>query len=289
MNNVAWLDRNEYPFESHYLDLEMGKMHYLDEGDDQPVVMVHGNPTWSFLYRHLIKDLSPENRCIAMDDIGFGLSDKLAHWTYLPKEHARNLASLVEALDLKDITLVVLDWGGPIGLSYAIQHPGNVRHLVIMNTWMWPVDKDWYYVAFSKFTSGMIGRFLIRRYNFFVRVIMRQSYGDKKKLTRHIHEHYLSPPQNEQDRKGCWVMPGQILGSTAWLDSLWKSSSLITAKPTLIVWGMKDIAFREKELNVWVGTFPDVEIVRLENVGHFIQEEGNIELGQTVKRFLKSS
>jgi len=138
-----------------------------------------------------------------MDHIGFGLSDKPPGWTYRPQDHARNLVALIEALDLKDITLVVQDWGGPIGLSYAINHPENVKRLVIMNTWMWPVNRDWYYIAFSGFTGGPIGRFLIKRFNFFTRVIMRQAYGDKTKLTEHIHRHYLKPLEVSEERKGC--------------------------------------------------------------------------------------
>jgi haloalkane dehalogenase len=286
MEDAAWLDRQEYPFESHHLDLNVGRVHYVDEGEGEPIVMVHGNPTWSFLYRHLIKDLASEYRCIAMDHIGFGLSDKPPGWTYLPEQHAQHVASLVETLNLRDITLIVQDWGGPIGLSYAIHHPENVRRLIILNTWMWPVDRDWYYIAFSRFTGGAIGRFLIRRCNFFARVIMRQAYGDRKRLTRHIHQHYLKPLQRADERKGCWVLPGEILGSTAWLDELWAQRSAIADKPKLIVWGMKDIAFREKELNTWLYAFPGAEVVQLEDVGHYVQEEDRAELGQAVRRFL---
>lgn len=293
MSNIAWLNREAYPFESHYLDLEMGRLHYVDEGEGEPIVMVHGNPTWSYLYRNLIKKFSGEYRCVAMDHIGFGLSDKPTEgedtpWSYLPVEQGRNLASLMEALDLTDITLVVQDWGGPIGLSYAIAHPERVKRLIIMNTWMWPVDDDWYYVFFSRFTGGAIGRFLIRRYNFFARVIMPLSYGDRKKLTKEVHRHYLKPLEKPEERKGCWVLPAEIVGSTPWLDELWSQRGRLADKPKLIVWGMKDIAFREKELNTWVEAFPDAEVVRLENVGHYIQDEGSEALGQAVARFLNS-
>ncbi len=99
--------------------------------------MVHGTPTWSFMYRHLIRDLSPRYRCIAPDHLGFGLSDRPAGWSYRPEDQARNLARLIETLGLKDLTLVVHDFGGPIGLAYALDHPENVRRLVLFNTWMW--------------------------------------------------------------------------------------------------------------------------------------------------------
>jgi haloalkane dehalogenase len=155
-----------------------------------------------------------------------------------------------------------------------------------MNTWMWPVDDDWYYVAFSKFTGGPIGRFLIKRFNFFARVVMRQSYGNKAKLTEHVHHHYLKPLEMPQERKGCWVLPGEILGSTAWLSDLWARRSLLTDKPKLIVWGMKDIAFRERELNTWSDAFMDAKVVRLDGVGHYVQEEAASELSRAVRRFL---
>ena len=170
MSNTNWIDREEYPFESHYFDVPAGSLHYVDEGCGQPIVMVHGNPTWSYLYRHLIKRLRSEYRCLAPDHLGFGLSDKPKDWSYLPADHATNLTALIEELGLKNITLVVQDWGGPIGLSYAVDHPENVARIIIMNTWAWPVNRDWYYIAFSGFVGGPIGRMLIRRYNFFAKV-----------------------------------------------------------------------------------------------------------------------
>ncbi|MEW6602891.1 MAG: alpha/beta fold hydrolase, partial [Nitrospirota bacterium] len=126
MHDYSWIDRKEYPFKSHSLELEMGRMHYVDEGTGEPLVMVHGNPTWSFVYRHLINGLSKDYRCIAMDHIGFGLSDKPQNWSYYPEDHAKNFDIFIERLDLHNITLVVQDWGGPIGLSYAVNHPENV-------------------------------------------------------------------------------------------------------------------------------------------------------------------
>ena len=118
---------------------------------------------------------------------------------------------------------------------------------------------------------------------------MRQSYGDKTKLTARIHKHYLEPLQNPQERKGCWVLPREILGSTAWLENLWARKSQIDDVPKLIVWGMKDIAFRENELKVWANAFPEAEVVKLENVGHYVQEEGADRLSQHGNHFLKST
>jgi len=284
--DVDWIDRTTYPFEFHQLDLEMGSMNYVDEGTGEPVVMVHGNPTWSFIYRHLIRQLAPEYRCVAMDHIGFGLSDKPPNWSYRPRDHADNLVALIEALDLTDITLVVQDWGGPIGLSYAVDHPENVKRLVILNSWMWPVDRDWYYLAFSKFMGGPLGRVLIRRFNFFARFLMPQLYGDRRKLTDRIHRHYLEPLAEPDDRKGEWVFPREIVGSTDWLRALWSKRDRLADVSALIAWGMKDFAFREHELTAWRHVLPQASVVELEDAGHYVQEEAVEELGRAMNTFL---
>jgi haloalkane dehalogenase len=265
----------------------MGRLHYLDAGQGAPVVMVHGNPAWSFLYRHMIRGLSPDHHCIALDHLGFGLSDKPREWSYLPADHAQNLQALIEHLELRDITLVVQDWGGPIGLSYALDRPDNVRSLVIMNTWLWPVDDDWYYRAFSGFMGGPVGRFLIRRYNFFVNGVMKMATGDKSKLAGGVHQHYVQPLANPADRQGCWVMPKEIIASSRWLRELWGQRDKIADKPTLILWGLKDIAFREKELRTWERLFPHAQVHRLAGVGHFVPEEYGHEAVPLVRELLR--
>lgn len=287
MNNTDWIDRNEYPFASHYFQTAAGKLHYVDEGGGEVVVMLHGNPAWSFLFRNLIKRLSPHYRCIAPDYIGFGLSDKPSGWSYLPEEHAKHLDALIAHLDLKDITLVVGDWGGPIGMQYAVDHPQNVKRLVVTNTWAWPVDKDFHYVSFSALMGGPIGRFLIRHVNFFVNSFMRVAFGDKRKLGELAHRHYRNALPTAASRKGCHVFPKQIVASTPWLERLWRKMGLLKDKPTLLVWGMKDVAFREKELKRWQTTLPNSITLRLNTVGHFVPEEAPAELGEAVENFLK--
>src|SRR6185295_11944703 len=137
-----WLDREEYPFVSYYRRTPGGRMHYVDEGEGEPIVMVHGVPAWSFSYRKLIRQLAPRFRCVAMDHLGFGLSDKPQNWEYRPEALAASVAALVDGLGLERVTLVVHDWGGPLGLSYAIERPENVARLVLLNTWMWSSAGD---------------------------------------------------------------------------------------------------------------------------------------------------
>jgi haloalkane dehalogenase len=278
-----WLDHSLYPFKSNYFHAPAGKMHYLDEGTGDPIVMVHGNPSWSFEYRQLIKSFSPTQRCIAPDHLGFGLSDKPEEWSYLPKDHADNLEALLNSLDLRNITLVVGDWGGPIGLSYAIKYPDRIKNILITNTWMWSVKDDWYYQLFSKFTGGLIGRFLIKQFNFFARTILWATYGDKGKLTPEVHRHYLMPLQHKNERKGNWVFPWQITASSEWLASLWDQRDALGEKNILIAWGMKDIAFREKELSRWKAAFPQAHVVTYPKVGHFVAEEEPQKLAHEMK------
>jgi haloalkane dehalogenase len=288
MVQPAWLDKNEYPFESHFFQTPSGNMHYVDEGRGTPIVFVHGNPAWSFEFRNMIKAFSGTHRCIAMDHIGFGLSDKPGTWSYLPADHAANLALLLESLDLTGITLVVGDWGGPIGLSFALDHPDRIRNVVITNTWLWSVKDDWYYQAFSRFVGGPAGRWLIRNHNFFAGMLVKTLFGDKRKLTPSIHRHYLMPLSVPDERKGCWVLPGQILGSSAWLQTLWERRDGLKEKRLLLAWGMRDIGFRKKELNRWINAFPAAKVVRFADAGHFISEEKPEELVREMRELMQA-
>jgi len=269
----SWIDPNEYPFTSKTFALPAGIMSYVDEGEGAPLVMVHGNPSWSFEFRALIKHFSKTHRCIAPDHLGFGLSDKPTDWDYLPSQHAKNFDILLEHLDLKEITLVVGDWGGPIGLSYAINHPKRVKNIVVTNTWMWSVNDDLYYRGFSGFVGGPIGRWMIRKFNFFAGALLKSIYGDKSKLTPEIHRHFLKPLEKVEERKGNMVFPKQIVGASDWLAGLWEKRAVLEDKIKLIAWGMKDIAFREKELNHWTAHFPNAKVVRFAGAGHFVADE----------------
>ncbi|MEW6645895.1 MAG: alpha/beta fold hydrolase [Pseudomonadota bacterium] len=289
MTYPEWLDRNAYPFEPHYFQTAAGRMHYVDVGSGEPIVFLHGNPAWSFLYRKQISRFSAGYRCIAPDLIGFGFSDKPRDWEYLPEQHAANIAALIDHLGLDRITLVVNDWGGPIGMSYAVNHPEKVQRLVVLNTWAWPVDDDFHYTSFSALMGGPLGRFLIRRFNFFVNSFMRVAFGDKRRLEKAAHAHYRHALPTPDARKGCCVFPGQIIGSTKWLAALWSRIGLLKETSTLFVWGMKDIAFREKELQRWQAALPNSHTVRLPGVGHFVAEEAPEALAEAMEAFLANT
>jgi haloalkane dehalogenase len=280
----AWLDRAEYPFEPRWLDAGGGRMHYVDEGQGAPLVMVHGTPTWSFMYRHLVKALRDRYRCLAPDHLGFGLSERPAAWSYRPQDQARNLARFIETLRLKDLTLVVHDFGGPIGLAYALDHPENVRRLVIFNTWMWATAGDRHFEVFGRLLSGRIGRFLYERLGFSVRVMLRHAMVDKTRYTRAVARHYL----RALDGHATWIHAREVLGSSDWYASLWARRERIERIPALLVWGMKDPAFGAY-LPRWRSVFRRAEVLPLEDCGHAPPEERAPELLPTMERFLQAA
>lgn len=280
----AWLDRASYPFASHYLELDAGRIHYVDEGQGPAVVMVHGTPTWSYVYRDLIRALSRSHRVVALDHLGFGLSDKPESAPYRPEDHARRLEALIERLGLRDVTLVVHDFGGPIGLWYAVEHPDNVRALVLFNTWMWSMAGDPATERASRVMGSALGRFLYRRLNFSPRVLIPAVFGNRKKLSRQIHRHYLAPFPRASERTAPWVLARELIGSSAWYDSLWQRRDRLRDKPALLLWGMRDPAFGEAQLRRWREALPDARVVEFAGAGHFVQEEE--EVAPLVERFL---
>jgi haloalkane dehalogenase len=288
ISEPTWLDKNEYPFVSHYFQTEYGRMHYVDEGQGDVIVMVHGTPEWSFVYRKLIKGLSKDYRCIAPDFLGFGLSDKPTSYSYKPEEQAKLLEHFITALDLKNITLIVHDFGGPLGLSYAMNYPNNVRKLVVMNTWLWSVKDDPFYARFSKLMKTPLGKFLYLHLAFSPQVLLKQAFGDKAKLTKHIHQHYLKVFPTPESRRSTLAYAKSLLDSDAFWSRLWDWCGAIQDIPALVLWGMKDIAFKEKDLKRLETIFKKSQTIRLENVGHFVQEEAGEEILPSVKEFLKT-
>ena len=170
-----WLNPGEYPFKSHHFEVEGVRMNYVDEGDGPVVLMVHGTPSWSFLYRNLIKELMGHYRCVAPDLPGFGLSEKNPQLNYTPQAQSQRLSALINHLGLRDICLVVHDFGGPIGLSYAIHHPENVRQIVLANTWMWSLKGNPSFRLAHLFFKSWLGKYLFIRKNVEPRIIMKKA------------------------------------------------------------------------------------------------------------------
>jgi pimeloyl-ACP methyl ester carboxylesterase len=283
----TWIDKESYPFKSNYIEANCcDNMHYIDEGKGEVILMVHGTPAWSFLYRHLIKDLSKNYRCIAIDHLGFGLSDKPGKYSYKPEELAKNLRHFIEKMNLKNITLMVHDFGGPIGLAYAIEYPENVKKIVLFNTWMWSFKGNKDAERASKLFGSSFGKFLYKKMNFSPRVMLKMAYGDKKKLTPEIHRHYLQAFPLPDDRNSTWAFAKEIIGSSDWFERLYNQREKISKIPTLILWGMKDKFIKPAFLERWKSILKNKEVHELKEAGHFVQEEEKEEVGRLVRNFL---
>jgi len=277
----AWLDRSAYPFEHRYMDVGAGRMHYVDEGQGEPVLFVHGTPTWSFEYRHLIKALSPQMRCIAPDLVGFGLSGRPSSFAYTPEAHAHALAEFVDRLGLERFTLVVHDFGGPVGLPLALDGVGRVSRLVIMNTWMWPDEEM---QRAGRLMGGSIGRLLYRYANASLRLIMPRAYGDRKRLTPEIHRQYLEPFRNRNDRVlVLHALAKSLLGSQEFYADSWRRANRLAGRPALIVWGMKDFAFGPRHLARWEQLLPASRVLKLADAGHWPHEEAPEEVAGAIR------
>ena len=286
MDSPKWLDRILYPFQHHVLALQPGRIHYIDEGEGEPVVFVHGTPTWSFVWRQQIKSLSRNYRCIAPDHLGFGLSDNPAGFAYTPEAHAENLEALLDHLQLKNITLVVHDFGGPVGLRYALRHPENVKNLIILNTWMWSLQDEKRLMKISSFMRGGIGRFLYMRGNLSARVLLPKGYHERKHLTKDIYRHYLKPFSSASDRLGTWRFAVALQEANPYFSTLWEQREKLNHIPMLLIWGEKDSLLPLRWLAKWKLTYPDAQMVPL-RAGHFLQDEKGGEVSDAMRTFLE--
>ncbi|TRX62729.1 alpha/beta fold hydrolase [Fulvivirga sp. M361] len=272
VNAQDWLDTVQYPFKSNFIDLGSGKMHYLDEGEGEVILFVHGTPTWSFLYRNFIKAFSNGYRCIAPDHIGFGLSDKPGDYMGTPKQHAENLAEFIEKLNLDNITLVVHDFGGPIGLGCARQHADKIKQVVLFNSWLWATEMNPEARKVDKIINSAMGKFLYLRMNFSPQVLLKKGFHDKKNLPKKVHKHYIKPFPNRTSRLSLWNIGKSLVGSSDWYQEQWIGLSALKEKPWLILWGVNDPFFNREYLNKWRDSLPDA-VVKEFDCGHFVQEE----------------
>ncbi|MHB8691172.1 MAG: alpha/beta fold hydrolase [Solirubrobacteraceae bacterium] len=277
----AWIPEDLYPFESRYADLDRATVHYVDEGSGPPLLLLHGNPTWSFLYRDIILGLRDSFRCIAPDHPGFGLSRAKPGYGYTPAEHAAVLEQLLQTLDLNDVTMMVQDWGGPIGFAAATRHPERFSRFVIGNTWSWP-KSDVGTQIFSRTLGGPLGRYLILQRNFFVERILPGNVK-LRKLSPTVMDAYRGPFPTPESRIPLHVFPREILGSRPFLAEIENGLPALRDRPALIVWPTKDIAFRGPERDRWEATFPNHRTVVLDGAGHYIQEDAADEIVAAIR------
>jgi haloalkane dehalogenase len=268
----AWVDDGLFPFESRFVVIDGHTVHYVDEGSGPTLLLLHGNPTWSFVYRDVIRALRDEYRCIALDYPGFGLSSASPGYRYLPEEHTQVVTAFVDALGLSGVTLVAHDWGGPIGLATAEQRPTAFEALVLTNTWGWPITGAPHVDIASHLLGGPLGRLLIRRFNLFVNAMIPAGHRLQKPTADEM-AHYRNALATHDRREATAVLPRCITAGRAFLADVEAGLPDLASLPALIIWGDADLAFRGKERQRWEQTFADHHTVILEGAGHFVQSD----------------
>jgi haloalkane dehalogenase len=265
-------DPTLYPFESRWFQSSVGPIHYIDEGSGTPLLLLHGNPDWSFLYRKIMLGLRDRFRCVALDYPGFGMSVHPSGYGYTAEEHARVVLELVDELDLHGMLVMGQDWGGPIGLDVASRRPDRVAGLVMGNTWFWPA-KERAFIVFSKLMGSPPLQWLIRQKNLFVKVLMRRSL--QTRLTDREFAHYTDVVPTPESRTAIAVFPKQILDARPWMATLEnRVADTLRDKPILLIHGLKDPVLAGDAIRArWRDSFSDPHEVLLDQAGHYIQED----------------
>lgn len=288
-SQYPWLNVIQYPFRTREFDTGDGWMSYVDEGQGRPIVFVHGAPTWSYMYRHLIRGLAPWYRCIAPDHLGFGLSEKPILADYRPERQAERFEALMTYLGVRDCTLVVHDAGGPIGLQWAINYPGRVRELVVFNSWMWSLRDNRYAMRLAKLVGNPFNRFYYRALNASPSFIMPALFADRHKIPKATQVQYLEPWRPFRERRALYAMIEALRSSDSWYQSLWRRRDALEFKRALILWGLKDPIHRPESLARWQELLPDNDTVTFRDVGRFVPEEAAKTAIGEIRWFLMNS
>ena len=281
------VNKKEYPFKSNWLEHNGASMHYIDEGEGIPIVLCHGNPEWSFIYRNLIKELSGECRLIAYDLPGFGFSDTPDNFGFTPQEHAEWIeALLIDHLNLKKFIIVVQDWGGPTGLSVATTYPERIYGSVISNSMAWKVD------GMAENFSNIMGTYFVQRLainkNAVATTVVKMFLSEQDKKNKIIVDAYRLPFPTPESRKGPAEFPKQIVLAGDWLENLENKLSLLSDKPTELIFGLKDeIVCTTEIMDRWKSHFPEANVQELPDANHFTQEDSPESFAYAIRSILK--
>ena len=286
--------RELYPFESHWCEVQGGRLHYVDEGPanaEQSLLFVHGNPTWSFHWRNLIRANCEDFRCVVPDHLGCGLSDLQPHPLRLA-EHIENLCELVRKLDLRRVTLVAQDWGGAIGLGALLRERTRFERIVLFNTGAF---RPWFIPWRIRVCRWPIfGKLALQGANAFSRAALRMTLSRTRGLDPQIADGYLAPYHNWTRRAAVYQFVKDIpLGPRhpTWhtLGEIEDALPSLADLPKLLVWGMQDWCFTPACLEKFRAAWPEARIQRLVDVGHWVVEDAPQESQQLLARFLTDS
>lgn len=282
------------PFKTNYLAINGHKLQYVHEGSGEPVVMVHGNPTWSFYYRNLIKALQHDYQCIAPDHIGTGLSDKPDDngYDYTLESRIDDLEALLDHLNItKDLTLVLHDWGGMIGMGYAARYPDRIKRIVLLNTSAFhlPQSKPFPYLL-RICRNTLLGSLLVRGCNAFSAIA---SYICVKRapLPRDIRRTYVAPFNSWSNRISTLRFVQDIPlkpsdRSYQLVSEISESLEKFVDVPTLICWGLQDFVFDKHFLDVWQQKLPQADVHAYDDCGHYILEDARDEVIGLIQGFV---
>jgi haloalkane dehalogenase len=268
-------------------------MHYLDEGQGEPVVAVHGNPTWSFYYREMVRALRDTHRVVVPDHVGCGLSDKPGddRYRYTLERRVEDFTALMNHLALDGVNLVVHDWGGAIALTWAVRNPTLIHRLVILNTAAFPMPDDkrmpW---QLSLVRDTPLGPLLVRGFNAFARGATRDACA-RTRLTREVRDAYCAPYDSWANRIATLRFVQDIPLSSSdpaypVISELEQGLVRLADIPMLICWGGKDFVFDDHFLAEWRQRFPAAEVHRFADAGHYVMEDASSEIIELVRRFL---
>ena len=276
-----------YPFQSRYLFLDSLQYHYLDEGQGDTLLMLHGNPTWSFYYRSLVAGLKDRFRCVVPDHIGCGLSDKPQEYNYTLVQHINNLEKLVDHLDLTNMTLVMHDWGGAIGMGYALAHPDRVKRLVLFNTAAFlSREIPW---SINLCRQPFLGLIAVRVFNAFAGLAI--SRACERQMSEQVKLGYLAPYDSYANRVAILRFVQDIpmtkkIPSFSLIKSIQDRLGQFADRPVLIIWGKKDFCFNDLYLERWLEYFPKAEVHELAGAGHYVVEDAYELIIPIIEKFL---
>ncbi len=281
-----WLNKL-YPFPSHFFKLQDNlSLHYLDEGKGEPMLMLHGNPTWSFYYRNLVTEFSKTHRVVVPDHIGCGLSDKPQKYEYTLKKHIDNLEKFVLELELKNFIMIVHDWGGAIGFGLIERHPEWVKKIVLLNTAAYTSEVIAFQINMCRIP--VLAEQIIRRLNGFALTATYMAVA--KKMSPEIRKGYLFPYDSYENRIATAKFVADIpMNPEHRSYRTLKNIELSLSRhrcPILILWGKKDFCFHDYFLNRWREIYPHAIVRTFENAGHYVLEDAGDDIISELKKFI---
>jgi haloalkane dehalogenase len=269
-----------------WVEVDGARIHYVDEGSGEPILLLHGNPTWSFLYRKIIVGLRDRFRCVALDYPGYGMSTAPLQYCFTPREHSTVVEHFVDKLELENLTMMVQDWGGPIGLGFAGRRPELVHRIVIGNTFAWPLT-DRRVRVFSAALGGWPGRLLNRWFNLVPRVFFIRGFAHK--LPPRVVAQYMAPWRDPLRRAPAAIGPRQLVAASEYLTEVESGLARVADRPALIVWGLRDFAFRDAMRKRFEDSFPNHRTRLFDDASHFLQEDAGERIADEIKSFVSET